>query len=128
MGKNTAVSLRHPEGKHLLSAMMREGAQHLIVEALRPERQPSYSRSFVGSGTQRGQVHGGEPASGFRRSLPSGTRSAPAGLDRSDFASNRRIVEGENSVCVLAGANMDLSGYLATFSPRPEQLSAVPHA
>jgi len=31
-------------------------------------------------------------------------------------------------VCALAGANMDLFGYLATFSPRTEQLSAVPHA
>ena len=37
MSKDTVVALRQPDGKDLLSAMLREGAQQLIVEALQAE-------------------------------------------------------------------------------------------
>jgi hypothetical protein len=37
MKKDTVVPLRQPEGKDLLSTMLREGAQRLIAEALQAE-------------------------------------------------------------------------------------------
>lgn len=37
MSKHTVVQLRQPEGQDLLSSMLREGAQHLIAEALQVE-------------------------------------------------------------------------------------------
>jgi hypothetical protein len=37
MQKDTVVPLRQPEGRDLLSTMLREGAQRLIAEALRAE-------------------------------------------------------------------------------------------
>ena len=37
MSKDTVVPLRQPDGKDLLSTMLREGAQQLIVEALQAE-------------------------------------------------------------------------------------------
>jgi putative transposase len=47
MSKDTVVPLRQPEGRDLLSAMLREGAQRLIVEALQVEFEEFLSQ-FVG--------------------------------------------------------------------------------
>ena len=47
MSKDTVVPLRQPEGQDLLSTMLREGAQRLIVEALQVEFEEFLSQ-FVG--------------------------------------------------------------------------------